>query len=277
MTSYSGHQKIIIKKTEVIRRSDSTYLNAGFYKTVNRDRSMLFQVNDSGYLIGTIKNYDRQVLFSETILQDGIQRCEFMFLGGRLSMESFDSTVNVFLYDSLKKQWRSEKKKMHVEKEYPNFRNEMRIRIAKGGYDSYAVYYYRSGKLTREIVPHLFEKKYDTSGNIISIVSYNWKDKQIETSDFEKGRLISKMVLKNKNIIWNSKGFIRYPDHENAGNEIIHLSYYNSGVIKKKEITKDGKRVEINYDLKGKIVSQNEYKVLEQGTDSNIVPPAEIK
>ena len=150
-------------------------------------------------------------------------------MGGRLAMESFDSTVNVFLYDSLKKLWRSEKKNMHIEKEYSQFKNESCIRFAKGGYDSYALYYYRSGKLTQEIVPHLYDKKYDTSGNVISTVNYNWKDKQIETSDFAKGRLISKMVLKNKNIIWNSKGFIQYPDDETKGNEIIKHTYYNSG------------------------------------------------
>jgi hypothetical protein len=265
------------KRNEVIRTSDSSLLKSGFYKEASDNRVLLFQVNDSGCLIGSLKKYDKGILFDETLWEDGIQTREFIYLEGRIVMESFDSTVTVMLYDSIKNEWQRQQKKVTVEKEFYKKNQEVRISFKRGGYNSYAHYFYQSGKLIREIIPHYFEKKYDTSGNIILLVQYNWKSKQIETFTFDNQRIVSKNILKNKNIVWNSKGIVKYPDNEGLGIESIDITYYSSGKIKKKEVIKNGKRIVIDYDLTGKIKNQTTYKMTEQGGKSNAVPPVEVK
>jgi hypothetical protein len=265
------------KRNEVIRTSDSSLLKPGFYKEISDNRVVLFQVNDSGYLIGSLKKYDKEKLFYETLWQDGTQTREFIYLEGRIVMESFDSTVTVMLYDSIKNEWRPQQKKVTVEKEFYKKNQEVRISFKKGGYNSYAHYFYQSGKFTREIIPHYFEKKYDTSGNIILLVQYNWKSKQIETSTFDNQRIVLKNILKNKNIVWDSKGIVQYPDNESLGIERTDITYYSSGKIKKKEVIKNGKRIAIDYDLTGKIKNQTTYKMTEQGGKSIAVPPVEVK
>ncbi|WP_276504659.1 hypothetical protein [Terrimonas pollutisoli] len=265
------------KKNQVVKTSDNSSLKEGFYKTSNGDRFTLFQVNDSGHLIGSLKTYDKQKMFLETLWEDGIQTREFVYLNGNIAMESFDSTVNVMLYDSLKNIWQPVKKTILIEKQYFRTTNEMRIRFAIGGYDAYAHYFYKEGKLIREIIPHFYEKEYDTSGNVISRIEYNWKNQQIESSDFKNGKLVSKKILKNKNMFWDSKGIVRFPNDEGNRDEITSLIYYSSGAIKKKEIIKDGKRTVINYDAKGKVINQTTDEVNLQKVDSNAVPPVEIK
>jgi hypothetical protein len=264
------------KKNEVIRKSDSSLLKSGFYKATSDNRFILFQVNSSGCLTGSFKSYDNQTLFNETLWQDGIQTREFVYLSGRAAIESFDSTVTLMLYDSNKHECLPVKKKIIVEKEFPQKKQEMRIRFTRGGYNSYTLYYYEFGKLVREIIPHYFEKKYDTSGNIILLVEYDWKSKQIITSNFTGRSIVSKNILRNKNIVWESKGMLKYPDNENLGNENLNITYYYSGKVKKKEITKNGKRIVIDYDLSGKIKNQTTYKITEEGEGSNPIPPVEI-
>lgn len=222
------------KEVNFVVTKDDFFLTSGFYKIINEDRFTLFQIGDSGLIIGSYKFYDKNSLYREILWEKGKLVREFIFLSNRLALEKYDSLVNVKTYDSVSNKWKNQKKTISIEKEYPSWKKEILINFTNGPSNSYARYYYQFGKLVREIIPHLFEKKYDTLGNISLFIDYNWDLKQIVTCKFEKGKLVSKEIFKNKYIVWNKKGYLQEPENEKLGKESTLIEYYKTGNVKQK-------------------------------------------
>ena len=250
------------KKTEAVKKYDESFLAPGFYKTKEKDIVSSFEVGDSGKLVGRFKTYNNQTLNSEKLWNDGIEIRENIYLSNRKSLVYFDSTVNVLLYDSITNSWKSQKKIMHIQQDFPSAKNETRILIMKGGSDSYAAYFFENNRLVRERIPSYYDKRFDTDGNVTLLIQYNWKLKQIETTRFKEGKVLSNETLKNKNIIWDKKGFVIEPDNEEIGKESVTNYLYPSGIVKRRIVFKNLMRTEIDYDVKGKIKSQNTYKIV---------------
>ena len=264
------------KKTEAVKKYDESFLAPGFYKTNEKDVFSSFEVGDSGTLVGSFKTYNNQVLTNEQLWDNGKLASEFIYMNGRKRQELYDSTVNVIIYDSTTNSWKNYNKLIHIEKDFLFGKNEMRINFSKGGYNSFALYYFKNDKLVREIIPHYHDKRFDTTGNLIFLTQYDWKLRQIETRTSKEGKVLSIEVLKNKNIIWDKKGFVTDPENEEIGKESVTNSFYPNGTIKQKITIKNLVRTEIDYDLKGKIKSQNSYKIILDSEKVQGIAPVEF-
>lgn len=148
-----------------------------------------------------------------------------------------------------------ELKSVRVEKEYGQKGRRLIINFTKGPYNNYAHYKYVDGILVSEMIPHYYEKKMDPTGNLYQLVQYNWTLKQIETSDFEKGILTTKTILKNLSTVWDPKGIVHFTDDTGRFNDIVTFTYYDGKKVRKKEVESNGKRTVTEYDKKGKITS----------------------
>lgn len=222
------------KITEAVYKYGESFLAPRFYKTKEKDIVSSFEVGDSGKLVGSFKIYINQTLSREQLWNDGILVREYILMNNKVRQELFDSSVSIMQYDSSKNTWKNFKKVVHVEKDFPSGKNETRINFMNGGSNSYALYYFKSDKLVREIIPHYYDKRFDTAGNIQFFKQYNWKLKQIETITFKGEKILSNEILKNKNIIWNKKGFVTDPDNEEIGKESVTNYFYPNGIIKQK-------------------------------------------
>ncbi len=264
-------------KLRAIRTKDSTLLPAGYYKTSGENRYHLFEVSDSGFLTGSFKDFYENALYMEKIWDDGLVKREYFIIKGKIVSESFDSTVSVLLYNSKKKIWMPQLKSVTIEKEYSTLGRLQKIRYTKGPYDAYARYEYKYGILVSEIIPHYLEKKMDPSGNLVSLVQFNWTLKQIETSTYRKEILVSKSILKNPTTVWDPKGIVLFTDVPGRYNETLTTSYYDGKKIKKKEVEKYGNRTVTEYDLNGKITSKQTYKTELPSMEQDVVRPVEEK
>ncbi|HOZ68222.1 MAG TPA: hypothetical protein PLU11_00815 [Chitinophagaceae bacterium] len=246
-------------KLRVMYSADSSLLPAGHYKTSGGNRYHLFQVGDSGYLNGSFKDFTDQQVYREVTYLNGLVNREYFIMNGTVHTEAFDSTVTVLLYNPKKNKWNPELKSVRVEKEYGQKGRRLIISFTKGPYNAYARYKYVDGILVSEMIPHYHEKKMDPSGKLYQLIQYNWTLKQIETSEFEKGILKSKSILKNFSIVWDPKGIVHFTDDTGRFNDIVTFTYYDDQKIRKKEVEKNGKRTVTEYDKKGKITSVNTY------------------
>jgi hypothetical protein len=264
-------------KLRVLRTADSTLLPYGHYKTSGDNRYHLFQVGDSGYLNGSYKDFTDQAIYREVIYKDGLVSREYFIINGGVYSEAFDSTVTILLYDPKKKKWNPELKSVRVEKEYGQKGRRLIISFTKGPYNAYARYKYVDGILVSEIIPHYYEKKMDPAGNLYQLVQYNWTLKQIETSEFEKGILKSKSILKNLSIVWDPKGIVHFVDDTGRFNETTTFHYYDGQNISRKEVEKNRKRTVTVYDRNGKVISVNTYPLPSAESEVIEVAPAEVK
>lgn len=284
----SGQQSIDLKKddfifrykkntkiTEGVKKYDESFLTPGFYKTNEKDIVSSFEVGDSGKLVGSFKTYNNQTLSREQLWNDGILAREYIFMNNKVRQELYDSTVSIMQYDSSKNLWTNLKKVVYIEKDFPSGKNETRINVMNGGSNSYALYYFKSDKLVREIIPHYYDKRFDTAGNILFLKQYNWKLKQIETTTFKEGKVLSNEILKNKNIIWDKKGFVIEPDNVEIGKESVTNHFYPSGIVKQKVVIKNLIRTEIDYDVKGTMKSQNSNKIILDSEKVRGIAPVE--
>ncbi len=263
-------------KLRVLRTADSTLLPAGHYKTSGGNRYHLFQVGDSGYLNGSFKDFNDEAIYREIIYINGFVNREFFIIKGEIHSESFDSTVTVFRYDHKKNKWMQEVKSVRVEKEYGQKGRRLIISFTKGPYNAYARYKYVDGILVSELIPHYHEKKMDPSGKLYQFVQYNWTLKQIETSEFEKGILTTKTILKNLSTVWDPKGIVHFTDDTGRFNDIVTYTYYDGKKIRKKEVERNKKRTVTEYDLQGKITSVNTYPLQTAETETEVAP-VEVK
>jgi hypothetical protein len=264
-------------KLRVMRTADSTLLPAGHYKTSGDNRYHLFQVGDSGYLNGSYKDFTDQALYREVIYKDGLVNREYFIINGGVYSEAFDSTVTILLYDPKKNKWNPELKSVRVEKEYGQKGRRLIISFTKGPFNAYARYKYVDGILISEMIPHYHEKKMDPAGNLYQLVQYNWNLKQIETSEFEKGILKTKTILKNFSTVWDPKGIVHFVDDTGRFNDIVTYTYYDGKKIKRKEVEKNRKRTVTEYNLKGKITSVNTYPPPSEGVETIEVAPVEVR
>lgn len=261
-------------KLRVMYSADSTRLPAGHYKTSGDNRYHLFQVGDSGYLNGSFKDFTDQHVYREVIYLNGLVSREYFIMNGTIHMEGFDSTVTVLLYDPEKYKWIPELKSVRVEKEYGQKGRRLIISFTKGPYNAYARYKYVDGILVSELIPHYHEKKMDPSGKLYQLVQYNWTLKQIETSEFEKGILKSKSILKNPSIVWDPKGIVSNLDETGRLNDMVIYTYYDGKKIRRKEVEKNKKRTVTEYDRNGKIISVNTYPLPTAESEIFEVAPA---
>ena len=261
-------------KLRVMYSADSTLLPAGHYKTSGSNRYTLFQIGDSGYLNGSYKNFTDQAIYREVVYINGLVSREYFIINGTIHTEAFDSTVTVLLYDREKNKWNPELKSVRVEKEYGQKGRRLILSFTKGPYNAYARYKYVDGILVSEMIPHYHEKKMDPSGNLYQLVQYNWTLKQIETSEFEKGILTTKTILKNLSTVWDPKGIVHFTDDTGRFNDIVTYTYYDGKKVRKKEVEKKGKRTVTEYDKKGKITCVNTYPLPSTESETFEVAPA---
>lgn len=264
-------------KLRVMYSADSTLLPAGHYKTSGGNRYHLFQVGDSGFLNGSFKDFNDEAIYREINYVNGLVSREYFIINGTIHTEAFDSTVTVLLYDPKKNKWNPELKLVKVEKEYGQKGRRLIINFTKGPYNNYAHYKYIDGILVSEMIPHYYEKKMDPTGNLYQLVQYNWTLKQIETSDFEKGILTTKTILKNLSTVWDPKGIVHFTDDTGRFNDIVIFTYYDSKKIRKKEVERNGKRTVTEYDKKGKITSVKTYPLQYVEAETSEVAPKEEK
>lgn len=264
-------------KLRAMRTLDSSFLAAGHYKTSGDNRYHLFQVGDSGYLNGSYKVFTDQAINREVLFKNGVVCREYFIINGVVFSETFDSTVTILQYDAKKNTWRPELKSVKVEKEYGQKGRRLNISFTKGPYNAYARYKYIDGILVSETIPHYHEKKMDPAGNLYQLVQYNWAMKQIETSEFEKGILKTKTILKNQSTQWDAKGIVYFSDDAGRFNDIIIYTYYDGKSVRKKEVEKKGKRTVTEYDRNGKITSVNSYPLKAAETEIIEIAPVENK
>lgn len=262
-------------RARVMRKSDSTLLTTGQYKTVAGDRYRVFAVNDSGYLHGSFKDFYTASDYREKIYDKGLLIREYYKLGNRLVSESFDSTVSVLLYNSTQNRWEPQLKSVNVEKEYDMHGNISTCRYLKGPYYAYTVFRYKQGILIMEKTPFYQEKEMDPSGKVYRLVQYNWTLKQIETSEFEKGILKKKTILKNSAASWDPNGIVQFNDI-GLRDEVMVYHYSDGKKISKTELIKNRKRTVTEYNLQGKVISVNTYPLPKTLTASGVAP-AETK
>ena len=140
-------------RTRVMRKSDSTLLSAGQYKSIANDRYRLFEVNDSGYLNGSFKDFFNERNYQERIYDNGLLIREYYKAGSKILSESFDSTVSVLIYNSKKNRWDPRLKTVTVEKAYDPRGNISICRYLKGPYTAYTIYKYKQGILISKKTP----------------------------------------------------------------------------------------------------------------------------
>lgn len=259
----------------MVLTADLSPLKAGDYKAIDGNRYSLFQVNDSGYLTGSMKVFSEKELEKERLWEKGVQYRELIYSKGKLFQELFDTTASVFVYDSLRNEWAAVIKPVSAIKEYPQSeggRLSITLSGSKTHYGQYAKFYYSSGKLSYKIFPDNFEEMYDTAGNVTFQRLLNWKLKQIEVYNFKNG-ISYKNIIRDKNTCWNKDGMFEYIFNENAGEDQA-VEYYIADKLTKREVTKNYKKTITEFNASGKIISRNTYNIPKAELPGQIVSPS---
>ncbi len=264
-------------KTRALNRADKSWIAAGLYTLLLKDREIFFEVADSGLLTGSYRTCYNADFCQEKKYERGLQIREYVRSKSRLISENFDSVVSVMQYNSKTKKWGPQLKKVGVEKSYSPGGQLTTLRFGNSPYHSYLSYHYIRGVLVRENIPHYLEKKWNQSGQLYEQTIYNWNIKLIEISRFEKGLLTEKLILKSPANRWTPEGKIEYSTDPNAPIATTIFTYAEGKRVIKKELDEPGRRTVTEYDEKGKVVSVHVYPKSKDKAGVDVVAPVEVK
>lgn len=261
------------KNSISITNKDGSKLPMGFYETIMEKEKYptQFYISSKGNVDGLFLEYYANMLFSKTILKEGVWQSDVYFDSAGKTTDSLHiKNKDIETYNNTLKKW--EPKSLLV---YADYRFDEKGKIYEETYgrhkdDLKKYFYYEDGALKTDETCFYYRKEYDSLGVLTEQIDYNWKTKEIQTLGYENGKLTIKKIEFDEDQIWNPDGTITTSKKTHKSNHIsksyiIETEYYPSGKIyrynkngESKEYTEDGKEVIYTQTIKGDPKMENE-------------------
>ena len=256
---------LFAKNSISITNKDGSKLAKGFYEMTVEKNPVQFYISTKGNVDGIFKEYDSDVLFSKTVLKEGmLQSMVYLDSTGKTTDSLQIRNKNIETYNNTLKKW--ETKPLLVYASYRFYENGSISREAYGGNrdDIKKKSYFKNGRIMTDETCFYYRKEFDSLGVLTEQINYNWQTKETQTLGYENGKLAIKKIVFDEDEIWNPDGTITRNTKTHKSNHIsksytIETEYYPSGKIHRykpkkgdfKEYTEDGELIK---ELDGEMV-----------------------